>query len=59
MADITDPYEIAAGNVDFKQDEETKVEVVACQHGDAECEGNKIFFCLAKEFSRRWCDEKQ
>ena len=37
MADITDLNVIAAGNADFKEDEETKAEVVECQHGEGEC----------------------
>ena len=49
MADITDLHVIAAGNADIKNDEKTKTEVVECQHGEGECEGNKIISCLAKE----------
>jgi interferon gamma-inducible protein 30 len=49
MADITDLNVIAAGNADFKQDEKSKADVVECQHGEGECEGNKIISCLAKE----------
>jgi len=49
MADITDLHVIAAGNADIKEDEKTKAMVVECQHGEGECEGNKIISCLARD----------
>jgi len=48
MASITDLNVIAAGNAEVKTDEESNEEVVSCQHGEGECEGNKIISCLAK-----------
>jgi len=48
MASITDLNVIAAGNAEVKTDETSQQEVVECQHGAGECEGNKIISCLAK-----------
>lgn len=50
MSSITDLNIIPAGNAEVKVDEESKKEVVQCQHGEGECEGNKIISCLAKKY---------
>eukprot|EP00960_Hanusia_phi_P042196 755360-Hanusia_phi.AAC.7 len=49
MADIMDLRIIPAGNAEIKEDEETKEESIDCQHGEAECEGNKILACLEQQ----------
>jgi interferon gamma-inducible protein 30 len=50
MAGITDLNVVPAGNAEIKKDEETSKEVVDCQHGEGECEGNKIVSCLAETY---------
>lgn len=48
MSSITDLNIIPAGNAELKVDEQSNKEVVQCQHGEGECEGNRIISCLAK-----------
>jgi len=50
MADIIDLRVIPAGNAEIKDDEVTQEESIECQHGEAECEGNKILACLEKQY---------
>jgi len=52
MADIMDLRIIPAGNAEIKEDEETKEESIDCQHGEAECEGNKILACLEQQYGK-------
>ena len=49
MADIIDLRVIPAGNAEIKDDEVTQEESIECQHGQAECEGNKILACLEQQ----------
>jgi hypothetical protein len=51
IARIIDLSIIPAGNADWKVNEATEEKSIECQHGEGECEGNKMIACLEKHAS--------